>query len=178
MLTIVQVPDKVLTSPTRPVTEITKEIRELVFDMEETLIAQTDPQGVGLAATQVGVALSLFIMKPAPDAETEVCINPKILKTEEEPEAKPAKKGKQNHKLEGCLSIPRIWGPVRRAKRVHMEYQDLTGQKHVRWFTGFRAVIVQHECDHLKGVLFTQRALENKLQLYEEKDGELEPLKY
>lgn len=186
-LKIVEVPHKVLTSPTRQVQKIDDKIRNLVYDMEETLIEQVDPQGVGLAAPQVGVDLALFIMKPSPKDETEVCINPKIIKIESDQPRK--KKGdavlkemeeevNENTKLEGCLSIPRIWGPVKRASRVLMEYQDLTGAKHTEWFTGFEAIIVLHEVDHLKGILFTQRALEQKTSLYEEKDGELEKMKY
>jgi peptide deformylase len=81
-------------------------------------------------------------------------------------------------KLEGCLSIPRIWGPVKRANRVLLEYQDLSGEKKTEWFTGFRATIVLHEVDHLQGVLFTQRAIEQNSALYEERDGELERMKY
>ncbi|OGK62706.1 peptide deformylase [Candidatus Roizmanbacteria bacterium RIFOXYB2_FULL_38_10] len=176
MLKIVLVPHKVLTSPTRPVKKIDEKIRRLVYDMEETLISQVEPQGVGLAATQIGLGLSLFIMKPSPKSETEVCINPKILKVESKPHHKDDMV--EDKKLEGCLSIPRIWGPVSRARRVLLRYQDLTGATIEKWFTGFKATIVQHEMDHLSGILFTQRSLEQKTPLYEEKDGELEKMKY
>lgn len=179
MLKIVQVPHKVLTSPTKQVDVIDDKIKKLVYDMEETLIAQVDPQGVGLAATQVGYGLALFIMKPSPKSRTEVCINPMILKIEESKHADDQRQTTEdNKKLEGCLSIPRIWGPVKRPQKVLMEYQDLSGEKHSKWFTGFKATIVQHEVDHLQGILFTQRALEQKTTLYEEKNGELEKMKY
>ncbi|MBI4973306.1 peptide deformylase [Candidatus Roizmanbacteria bacterium] len=191
MLKIVQVPHKVLTSPTKQVDVIDEKIKKLVYDMEETLVAQVDPQGVGLAATQVGYGLAIFIMKPSPKARTEVCINPKILKVEKSHQSSDVGHQKNslqtddqrqatedNKKLEGCLSIPRIWGPVKRPQKVLMEYQDLNGEKHSKWFTGFKATIVQHEVDHLQGILFTQRALEQKTTLYEEKDGELEKMKY
>lgn len=194
MLKIVQVPHKVLTSPTKQVEVIDDKIKKLVYDMEETLIAQVDPQGVGLAATQVGYGLALFIMKPSPKAKTEVCINPRIVEvsqvgrsqskleitgpTNSDQLRQTSTSSDENKKLEGCLSIPRIWGPVRRPQKVLMEYQDLTGEKHSKWFTGFKATIVQHEVDHLQGVLFTQRALEQKTTLYEEKNGELEKMKY
>lgn len=182
VLKIVEVPHKVLIQPTRPVKKIDEKIRNLVYDMEETLITQIDPMGVGLAAPQVGIDLALFIMKPTPKSETEVCINPKILKVETVPE-KPKKKedeedDEENMKLEGCLSIPRIWGPVKRANRVVLEYQDLSGEKQTRVFTGFKATIVLHEVDHLQGILFTKRAIEQKTALYEEQDGELEKMKY
>ena len=140
------------------------------------------PQGVGLAATQIGYSLALFIMKPSPKSKTEVCINPKIVTSVpfgvSQSQSESVKKTDSTKKLEGCLSIPRIWGPVKRPQKVLMEYQDLTGKKHSKWFTGFKATIVQHEVDHLRGILFTQRALEQKTTLYEEKDGELEKMKY
>lgn len=184
-LKIVEVPHKVLTSPTRKVTKIDDKIRNLVYDMEETLIEQVDPQGVGLAATQVGIDLAIFIMKPSPKAQTEACINPEILKIEDVAPKKAKKDDitidgelEEDAKLEGCLSIPRIWGPVKRPGKVLLKYQDLTGETITRWFSGFKAIIVLHEVDHLNGILFTQRALEQKTPLYEEQDGELRRMKY
>jgi len=171
MLKIVHAPHAVLSKSVRPVKKIDKKIRELVYDMEETLVIQTDPEGVGLAAPQVGVDLAIFVMKPRPTDETEVFINPKIverkpLTTKDDEE--------EDIKLEGCLSIPRIWGPVDRVDKVLVEYQDLAGEQKKEWFSGLKSVIVQHEIDHLQGVLFTQRVLEQKGKLYEEKNGELE----
>ncbi len=176
MRKIVHVPNSVLTTPSKPVEKINSEIVNLVKDMEETLAAQVDPQGVGLAAPQVGVGLALFITKPNPNSPFEAFINPEIL--EVVPVRKENKKGRKSHRLEGCLSIPFIWSPVKRGPRVRLEYTDLRGVKHKKWFKGFMAVIVQHEVDHLHGVLFTQRALEQKLQLYEEKEGKLQKLEY
>ncbi len=186
MLKIVQVPHKVLATPTQPVKKVDAKIRKLVFDMEETLIAQIDPQGVGLAAPRVGINLSLFIMRPTLKSDTIVCINPKILKTVGSSQSTVDSKNKlqtnnedgDTTKLEGCLSIPRIWGPVKRPEKVLLEYQDLTGEKHTKWFSGFKAIIIQHEVDHLQGILFTQRVLEQKNPLYQEKEGELEKMEY
>ncbi len=172
MLKIVSVPNSVLTSPAQNVAIIDEKIKKLVYDMEETLIAQVDPQGVGLAAPQVGESLQLFIIKPSAKSPSEVFINPKILEIVSlNPDLKTTSKNKKN-KLEGCLSIPRIWSPVKRPNKVRLEYQDLTGKKKTLWFTGLKSIIVQHEVDHLQGVLFTQRALEQGTQLFEEKDGE------
>jgi len=148
--------------------------------MVTTLESEKDPEGVGLAANQVGLSLALFIMKPSKKAAVTVCINPEILSIEKIPD--PTKK-KLPHKtgsrarLEGCLSIPRLWGYIHRSPKVHLRYTDLTGKMHERAFTGFEAVIVQHEMDHLEGIVFTQRVLEQKRKLYKEIDGELEPLK-
>jgi peptide deformylase len=188
MLKIVHAPHAVLTKGVRKVQKIDKRIRELVYDMEEALIEQVDPQGVGLAAPQVNVDLAIFIIKPTLKADTQVFINPKILESVKSVKSvKPAQTDstdstgltdstKEDIKLEGCLSIPRIWGPVTRNSKVLLEYQDLTGEKHTEWFSGFKAVIIQHEIDHLQGVLFTQRVLEQKGRLYQEKDGELEKI--
>ena len=179
MLKIINAPHTVLGANVKQVKKIDKKIRELVYDMEETLIAQIDPQGVGLAAPQVNVELAIFIIKPTLKSETLVFINPKILESKilpPTPHTPHPKEKLEDIKLEGCLSIPRIWGPVTRNAKILLEYQDLTGEKHTEWFSGFKSVIIQHEMDHLQGVLFTQRVLEQKGKLYQEKDGELEKI--
>ncbi|MCX6732455.1 MAG: peptide deformylase [Candidatus Roizmanbacteria bacterium] len=180
MLKIVHAPAPILTKGVREVKKIDKKIRELVYDMEETLIEQIDPQGVGLAAPQINEDLAIFIIKPTLKAETLVFINPKILETKQVPspasQTEKEKDKEEDIKLEGCLSIPRIWGPVSRNTKVLLEYQDLTGERHTEWFSGFKAVIIQHEMDHLSGILFTERVLEQKGKLYQEKDGELEKI--
>lgn len=152
--------------------------------MDDVLNSQVDPQGVGLAAPQVGIGLNLFIMKPTAKSSARAFANPKILKSQipnskfqTNPKSKIQKK-KGGHRLEGCLSIPKIWSSVRRAKKILLEYQTVTGERKTGWFSGFEAVIIQHEVDHLNGVLFTQRALEQKSLLYEEKKGKLVKLEY
>lgn len=181
MLKIVKIPNQVLTTPTKEVTKVDAKIISLVHDMEETLVAQVDPQGVGLAAPQVGISLSLFIVKPRPNVDTEVFINPKILASDplrQGSEMQENDEEEEDLKLEGCLSIPRIWSPVSRAPRVHLHFMDLDGIVQSKWFKGFKAIIVQHEVDHLKGVLFTQRAVEQGSQLYEEKNGDLKKVNF
>lgn len=177
MLKIVTIPHKVLTSPTKKIQKIDRRIKKLVVDMEETLLAQRDPQGVGLAATQVGLDLSLFIIKIKPQSPTSVYINPKIVAHGKELVKYPKKDDESEEKMEGCLSIPRIWAPLRRPSKVKLEYLDLEGKKHTAWFSGFNSIIVQHEVDHLNGILFTQRCLEENVQLYEENGDKLEKMK-
>jgi len=173
MLKIVHAPNPILFQKTKEVKKIDKKIKKLIQEMKETLLAQNDPPGVGLAANQVGVDLSLFIIKPTKKSPISVFINPKILKVEEENKRK--KRKEKAIKLEGCLSVPKIWGNVKRAKKVFLEYQtdDESFAKKRKWFSGFEAVIIQHEVDHLNGSLFTQRALAQNQPLYEEKEGKL-----
>ncbi len=172
-LKIITAPDKILTSPTKLVKKFDKKLKDLVERMIETLKVQDDPPGVGLAANQVGYNLSLFILWPDPKKEPLVVINPKIIKKEER---KQKKDKQEKQELEGCLSIPKIWGPVKRAEKILLEYQDIEGKKHQRWFTGLEAIIVQHEVDHLNGILFTTRALKQGNPLFKEEGGELKEI--
>lgn len=180
MLKIVTVPNSVLTSPTKPVGEINNKIKKIVADMEKILVAQDDPPGVGLAANQVGLDISIFIIKPTEKSKIDVFINPKIVKSSATmiERQKKDKHSKKKVKLEGCLSIPRIWGPVKRSDRVFLKYQDLTGKEYIKWFTGFESIIIQHEMDHLNGVVFTQRSIEQKGQIYREEGDELVKIEY
>ena len=179
MLKVITVPNNALFFPTKPVDKIDDKIKRIVFDMEKILIAQNDPPGVGLAANQVGLDLSIFIIKPSEKSKIKVFINPKVIKTGVINHAPTKKtKFKKKIKLEGCLSIPRIWGPIKRRDRVFLKYQDLTGRDYLKWFTGFEAVIIQHEMDHLNGVVFTQRSLEQKGQLFKEENEELVKIEY
>ena len=117
---------------------IDDEIRRLVEDMFETMDAS---QGVGLAANQVGVARRVAVV----DAEGDrfAMINPTILETEGRSTAE-----------EGCLSIPDIFGEVTRPERVVIESLDASGTLYRKEATGLKARAIQHEIDHLDGILF------------------------
>jgi len=147
--------------------------------MEKVLAAQNDPPGVGLAANQVRLDLSIFIIRLTEKSKTKVFINPTIISRSDPFKGSPKRvrpykrPSKKKVKLEGCLSIPRIWGPVKRAEKVLLKYQDITGKKYEKWFSGFEAIIIQHEVDHLNGIVFTQRSVEQKGQLYREENDEL-----
>lgn len=140
--------------------------------MEEALNSATDPVGVGLAAPQVGKSLQIFIAKPSLKSKTSVFINPVIMKTEDKEDAMSnGHKKKSGKKLEGCLSLKDIWGEVKRHDKIWLSYMDEKGRKHKREFRGFMAIIVQHETDHLNGILFPKRVLEQQGMLYKsEKD--------
>jgi peptide deformylase len=162
MKPIVLIPQPVLTSASKPVTAFDKKLAHIISDMKTTLRHATNPKGVGLAAPQIGVGLQLFITRPAPKDDIRVFINPTILSRE--PSAPNADKSNQ---LEGCLSIPGVWGTVNRSPKLTLSFQDETGEKHEEEISGFLATIVQHEMDHLQGVLFTQRVLEQKNKFYQ-----------
>jgi len=172
MLKIIQAPNPILFKKTRPVLKIDKKIKKLIENMKKTLLAQIDPPGVGLAANQVGIDLSLFIMKKTKKSPFFIFINPKIVKTVFEEDSLYKKKP---IKLEGCLSVPKIWANIKRAQRLLLEYQtdDESFEKKQAWFSGLEAVIIQHEVDHLEGIIFTQRAIAQNQPLYEEKEGKL-----
>lgn len=178
MLKIITVPNEILSSPTKPISKIDEKIKNLVMEMEETLVNQKNPKGVGLAANQVGENISLFIIKPTGKAKTKVFINPKILekKMYNVTRLKFKNNRKRPVKLEGCLSIPRIWGSVKRSSKILIQYQDLTGITKKEWFNGFESVIIQHEIDHLNGIVFTQRSMEQNQKLYKEDGDELKPI--
>lgn len=171
MKTIVTVPNPVLIHPADEVTAFDRALKSLVTHMNETLIATVNPKGVGLAATQIGVALRIFVTKPTVKSEIRTFINPVILsRSEEKTNGIP----ERENKMEGCLSIPKIWGNVHRATSLTLKYQDVTGTSHEEVFKGFLATIIQHETDHINGILFTQRVLEQKEKLYqitEDEDG-------
>lgn len=164
MKAIIDAPNPVLTTPSHTVTAFDKRMRELVTMMKTTLLSATNPKGVGLAAPQIGEHSRIFITKPFESSKIRVFINPEIIKKSKElTEGVP----ERENKLEGCLSIPKIWGRVHRAKSVTLRYQDETGKIHEEQFSGFLATIIQHETDHTNGILFTQRVLEQKGKLYQ-----------
>ena len=171
MKPIVLVPNDVLTSPAKPITVFDEKLKRLIRDMEETLRSAVDPKGVGLAATQIGLGVRIFLTKPNEKAKIRAFINPEIIHRSEDLTDGITERG---NKLEGCLSIPNIWGKVRRTSSLTLRYQDESGLSHVEDFKGFHATIIQHETDHINGILFTQRVLEQKEKLFQvatEKDG-------
>ncbi|MCX6791820.1 MAG: peptide deformylase [Candidatus Gottesmanbacteria bacterium] len=164
MKSIVTTPNPVLSTPARSVTSFDKRLAKLIRDMKAALRAATNPKGVGLAAPQIGQAWRIFVTRPTEKSAIRVFINPKIIHMSESitdgvPE--------RENKLEGCLSIPKIWGRVKRATQLTLKYQDESGGIHTEKFSGFLATIIQHETDHTNGVLFVQRVLEQKGKLYQ-----------
>lgn len=166
MLTIVQAPAPVLSEKAKEIKKIDQTVLSLIDEMKATLSGAKDPEGIGLAAPQVGKSLQLFIIKQSTSAPVQVFINPKLTIPEIPTEKMHTPKRKSPVKLEGCLSLFNIWGVVKRSPQVTLSYLDETGTPHTKKFTGFFATIVQHEYDHLQGILFPKRVLEQKEKLY------------
>lgn len=145
-LQIVQYPHPTLRHKSKPIRRVDAQLRETVRRMFELMY---EARGVGLAANQVDLPVRLFVVNTAgdPDEGTEhVFINPVLSRP----------KGLEEVE-EGCLSLPDVRGPVIRPKRIHIRAYGLDGKEIDTELEGLPARIVQHENDHLDGVLFTDR---------------------
>jgi peptide deformylase len=169
---ILQSGDPVLRQKSKPVGKIDKKILDLIRDMKDTLDVQKDPEGIGLAAPQIGKNVRIFLMKPKD--KVTVVINPKIISINKEQRTKNKGEKRKSDIMEGCLSLPHFYGPLKRSYTITLEFLDEKGQKQTESFEGLMAQIVQHEIDHLDGVLFIDRLLEQQKPLYEHKNGEWE----
>jgi peptide deformylase len=144
--TILHYPDPRLRQKALPVTQVTPEIQKLIDDMAETMYAAP---GVGLAATQIGEPHRIFIVDIAAEDEPSnlmVFINPEIVTTD----------GAQTG-AEGCLSFPGVTEDVKRAATVSIRAMNQSGKSFELEADGLLAVAVQHELDHLDGVLMIDR---------------------
>ena len=145
---IIILPDKRLRLASKPIDKVTTEIRKLADDMFETMY---DAPGIGLAAIQVAEPVRLITMdlaKKNEEGETSpqprVFINPEILSSSEELAVYE----------EGCLSIPEYYEEVERPAKVRVRFMDIDGKVHEEDAEGLYATCIQHEIDHLNGVLF------------------------
>ncbi|MDO8576766.1 MAG: peptide deformylase [Candidatus Daviesbacteria bacterium] len=154
MLSVVKAPNVKLRVKTKPVKKINPALVQTLKEMIKLTKTFKDPEGVGLASTQVGLEESFFVAKKGEKFIS--VINPKIIFM-----------GKRTKLyFEGCLSIPNIWGEVRRATGIKVNYQDNTGKIVSVPLKGVLAWIFQHEIDHLNGILFSDRVLEQKGKFY------------
>jgi len=175
MLKIVAAPNPVLSDIAKPILKVDAGVLKVIAEMKKTLEGTTDPKGVGLAAPQVDKSLRIFVAKPTDNSDILVFINPEIVQRSLEVDyvKRPKKAGKKaSKKLEGCLSLPNIWGPVLRSSSLTLSFMDEQGVQHEQKFSNFLATIIQHETDHLNGVLFPKRVLEQKGILYKSHKNE------
>ncbi|MFD2648437.1 peptide deformylase [Devosia albogilva] len=141
---ILVIPDQRLRSVADPIVEVDEEIRTLAKDMLDTMY---DAPGIGLAAPQIGVMKRIVVIDIAGEGEKPdpmVLINPEIVRFGDEMQVTE----------EGCLSIPELYYEVERPNAVTVKYTDLDGNEVVKDTEGKLAVCVQHEIDHLDGVLY------------------------
>ena len=149
LLPIYETPDPVLRQISTPVETVDDELRKLIDDMFDTMYAAP---GIGLAAVQVGVPKRLLVIDlqepeeedSEPVRDPRVFVNPEILETSET--SRPYQ--------EGCLSVPDQYAEVLRPDRVRARWLDRDGTEHEQWIDGLLAVCLQHEIDHLNGILF------------------------
>lgn len=151
---VVKAPDQRLRVKTKPVKKINQALQNTLKEMIKLTKTFKDPEGVGLASTQVALQESFFVAKD--DKQFISVVNPKILSI-----------GKRTKKyFEGCLSVPNMWGEVKRAINIKVSYQESGGKVITKTLTGVPAWIFQHEIDHLNGILFADRVLEQKGKFY------------
>lgn len=158
---VIKAPDPRLRIKTKPVKKITPALIQTLNEMIKLTKSFQEPEGVGLASTQIGLDESFFVAKSVSEGQSTQnrfisVINPHILST-----------GKRIKKyFEGCLSTPNIWGEVKRFKTIKVSFQDETGQLITSTLTGISAWIFQHEIDHLNGILFQDRVLQQQGKFY------------
>ncbi len=175
ILPIVAYGDPVLRKKCKEIPEDYPELQELIDNMWDSMY---NAYGVGLAAPQVGLPLRLFIIDPAPFADDEtieedeakalndlrkVFINAKMLSEE----------GEEWSFNEGCLSIPDVREDVFRKPKITIQYQDENFKTHTETFEGLAARVIQHEYDHIEGILFTDKLSSLKKRIIKGKLGNI-----
>lgn len=172
---VIHAPNSALRIKTKPVKKIASALLSTLKQMIKLTKTFKDPEGVGLASTQIGQNEAFFVArlhnskqippsKPSQRGERwknygqefTAIINPRIISYS---------KGTKTY-FEGCLSIPSIWGQVKRHTSIKVSYQDDRGHHITKTLKGIPAWIFQHEIDHLDGVLFPDRVLEQKGKFY------------
>lgn len=155
---IIEYPEPLLRLKAREVASFNDELKELIVDMAETMY---DAPGIGLAAPQVAESIRLIVVDTTvPDGDREyLClINPEIV-------------AREGHQLdeEGCLSVPELIAQVKRSKKITVAYQDEDGNPRQLTTEDRFAVVLQHEIDHLDGILFIDHLSPLKRSLYKKK---------
>ena len=146
VLPIITEPDPVLRQPAAPIEHIDENVKRLARDMIETMHRA---RGVGLAAPQVHQGIRLIVVWSPEDQKVTPMVNPILTK----------KSFRKYIDQEGCLSIPGVWGKVKRHRSVTVEFVDLEDKKQMIQAEMLHARIIQHEIDHLEGILFTDKVI-------------------
>ncbi len=156
---IFEYPAPVLRQRTKSITTFDEALQKLAEDMAETMY---DAPGIGLAAPQIGESLKLIVIDTSTNKEEAkefmAMVNPEIVE----------KEGSQFDE-EGCLSVPDLTSKVKRYKKITVAYQDLDGNSHLTVAEDRLAVVLQHEIDHINGILFLDHLSPLKRALYNKK---------
>lgn len=140
---IVTYGNPILRKKAKSVERISKEIKELAYEMLH-IMRTGETKGVGLAAPQIGISSRIFVMEPEPESYYFLA-NPEIINISD-----------SEIDAEGCLSVPGVYAKIKRVQHIELRAINIiTGKKIIFDAMGFPARIIQHECDHLDGVLFT-----------------------
>jgi len=162
----------ILRLKSKPVAKVDTKILKLIQDLKDTLSIQKEPEGVGLAAPQIGKNLRVFYANYK--GFERVVINPEIIAISKKSVAISKERKSKKEILEGCLSLPYYYGPLKRAPKITVKYLNEKGEKVTETFEGFNAQIIMHEIDHLEGVLFVDHLLKEKKPLYKVQGDEWE----
>lgn len=166
---IITVPHPTLRKKAQPIKTVDKRLIRLVDELQATLSATRNPQGVGLAAPQIDKLERMFAASLPEIGGMNVYINPVVTAHSKELTFGPDEKDPY---LEGCLSIPFIYGPVPRFEWIELEFAVIEDEQLVTYgqrFGDFAARVMQHELDHLDGILFTDYSLQYDLPIYQGK---------
>ncbi len=189
---ILTTPHPFLKHKAKPLGAWDKKTAKEVAQMAEILKHTVNPKGVGLAATQVGLDKRLFILLDEEKQTTKVFVNPEVISTSQKMLSSVYKK-KKDRWFEGCLSIPKIWGFVDRPYQITVVFDTLVPSTKIgeggtataggevlttvtEEFSDVSSAYIQHEIDHLNGILFTDRIIEQKGQILCETENGLSPI--
>jgi len=152
---LITLPDERLRQTSQPVVQFDDKLRKFTKDLEQAML--DGPGGVGIAAPQLGVLQRIVIVDCSLGLHKNknhgrlIMVNPEIIAQDGEVLGR-----------EGCLSVPEWVGTVPRARRISVRYQDVQGKKHELSTKAFEARVIQHEIDHLDGILFIDKVVSTK----------------
>ena len=162
---ILQFPNPLLNRPGKPITVFDENLKKIVNNMFETHYTQENC--AALAATQLGLEMRITVIDFSEDKNQPLClINPEIIE-----------KSGSHQEEEGCMSVAGVSAKVTRASKIKVKYQDIKGNEHHMHADGFMAKCIQHEVDHLDGILYLERLNHLKRKLLEMKLAKLKQKK-
>lgn len=145
--------DIFLHTQAKPVEKITSDIKQIIIDLRDTLWAY--PFSVGLSAPQIGIPYAISVINPNRELrdEDQIIINPSIISLS----------GKKDRKRESCMSIWGEIGEVERRDKITLEFRDEMFHLRQKTYTGFISRVIQHELDHLNGILYSEKLIANSV---------------